>query len=438
MHTSRRRFLAAAAAGLALPAATARAAAPRRLVVLFAEGGWDVSFCFDPKFSSDQVDGPQVDEDGSNPDDREALRTFGSNGGISLAVNDFKRPAVSAYFDRWADRSAVINGVWMGAIAHATARVRILTGTQNQANPSFAAIGGQVLGADLPLGSIDLSGGSYSGYLAASTGQVGYQSQIKALMIDDASFPEPAGSDYALPLFRPDGADRRLLEERLARRVTEVRPRWDAGSSSGGATPGRNRAMLDGRAEALLRASRFREEGASTIAKLRLGAAASLIEQADLAVDFLSGDLCRAVTLDSRRFWDTHDNNALQHANFQALFEGIDHLVSGLSDAGMLDDTLVAVVSEFTRTPTLNSGAGKDHWPHGSVLLAGGNVRGGRTYGGTDDRLESRPVDLSTGEVDDRAEVNKYDNVAAGILHALDVDPAQWFPTISPFVAPFA
>ncbi|MEZ4238259.1 MAG: DUF1501 domain-containing protein [Myxococcota bacterium] len=429
MHTSRRRFLAAAAAGLALPSMSARAASPRRLVVLFAEGGWDVSFCMDPKFSSDQVDGPDFDEDPGNPDDREALQTFGTGGGIPIAVNDFKRPAVSGYFSRWADRTAVVNGVWMGAIAHATARVRILTGTQNQANPSFAAITGHELGEALPLGSIDLSGGSYSGYLSASTGQVGYQSQIKALMIDDAAFPAPAGADYTLPLYQADDADRALLSARLSRRVTEVRPRWD--------DAGKNRAMLDGRAEALIRASRFRAEGASTIEKLRLGAAASLIEQADLAVDFLGGDLCRAVTLDSRRYWDTHDNNALQHDNFQALFEGIDHLVTRLDETGLLNDTLVVVVSEFTRTPTLNSGQGKDHWPHGSVLLAGGNVRGGRTYGGTDDRLESRKIDLQTGEVDDGGHLNKYDNLASGILHALDIDPGPWYPTISPFVAPF-
>ena len=75
MLLDRRRFLAALTAGLALPSVS-RADAPKRLVVVFAEGGWDVSFCMDPKFSSDKVDGPQVDEDPSNPDDREYLGKF--------------------------------------------------------------------------------------------------------------------------------------------------------------------------------------------------------------------------------------------------------------------------------------------------------------------------------------------------------------------------
>jgi hypothetical protein len=421
----RRQFLAAAAAGLALPS-TGRAATPRRLVVVFAEGGWDVSFCFDPKFDSNDVDGPEVDEDPTVADDREAIRTFGE---LPIVVNDHKRPSVTRFFENWASRTAVVNGIWMGAIAHATARVRILTGTQSQVNPSVAAIGGQVLGTDLPLGSIDLSGGSYSGYLAASTGQIGYQSQIQALMLDQ-SFPAAADADYTLPLYRPDEQDESALAAYLARRVTEVRPRWGDWE--------KNVAMLDGRAEALLRAGRFRTEGASTIAQLTLGAAPSLVAQADLATELLAGDLCRAVTLDSRAFWDTHDGNIMQHSYFEQVFGGIDHLVGSLEAAGLLDDTLVVVLSEFTRTPTLNSSQGKDHWPHTSMMLVGGNVIGGRAFGGTDERLESLPVDLETGEVDESGQLNKYDNVSAGILTALDIDPGPWFPTIRPYRGCFA
>lgn len=425
MLFDRRRFLAAAAAGLAIPTLS-RAATAKRLVVVFAEGGWDVSFCFDPKLHSAEVQGPEVDQNLSDPDDREALQTFGE---LTVLTNAVKRPSVGAYFEKWGDRTAIVNGIWMGAIAHATARVRVLTGTQNQLNPALAAIGGHVLGTDLPLGSIDLSGGSYSGYLAASTGQIGYQSQLQALVIDDASFPAPKGLGYRLPQFRLDEADRDLLSARLAHRVTAARERWG--------TSDENRAMLDARAEALIRSGRFRREGASTLAALDLGTAPTLEAQADLAVDFLQGDLCRAVTLDSRQYWDTHEGNETQHNSFEQTFSGVDHLVGRLSDAGLLDDTLVVVLSEFTRSPKLNTSLGKDHWPHASFLLVGGGVRGGRAYGGTDDRLESLPVDLRTGEVDERGLLNKYDNMSAGILTALDIDPAEWFPTIQPFTAPF-
>ncbi|MEQ1566862.1 MAG: hypothetical protein ABMA64_14565, partial [Myxococcota bacterium] len=61
----------------------------------------------------------------------------------------------------------------------------------------------------------------------------------------------------------------------------------------------------------------------------------------------------------------------------------------------------------------------------------------GRVGGASDDSLQSLPVDLATGEADDGGVLNKYDNVAAGVLAALDVDPGPWYPGVTPFTAPF-
>ena len=58
----------------------------------------------------------------------------------------------------------------------------------------------------------------------------------------------------------------------------------------------------------------------------------------------------------------------------------------------MFDDTLLIVGSEFGRTPMIQNsglekvGNGRDHNVHGfCTLLAGGGVKGGITYGATDD-----------------------------------------------------
>ncbi len=60
-------------------------------------------------------------------------------------------------------------------------------------------------------------------------------------------------------------------------------------------------------------------------------------------------------------------------------------LIADLADRGMLDDTLVVSMGEFGRTPKINSGAGRDHWPDCfSIALAGGGVRGGTVYGASD------------------------------------------------------
>ena len=102
----------------------------------------------------------------------------------------------------------------------------------------------------------------------------------------------------------------------------------------------------------------------------------------------------------------------------------------------MLDTTLVAVLSEFTRTPKLNSEEGKDHWPVASALLFGAGIEGGgRTIGGTDERLDPLPVDLATGEVDDKGTVPDYGNFAAGLMELLDIDPEAYLPGVEAYRA---
>jgi hypothetical protein len=60
-------------------------------------------------------------------------------------------------------------------------------------------------------------------------------------------------------------------------------------------------------------------------------------------------------------------------------------LIEDLVDRGMLDDTLVANLSEFGRTPKVNPAGGRDHWPQcWTVYFAGGGVKGGRVVGRSD------------------------------------------------------
>jgi hypothetical protein len=68
-------------------------------------------------------------------------------------------------------------------------------------------------------------------------------------------------------------------------------------------------------------------------------------------------------------------------------------LIQDLEDRGMLKDTVVAVLSEFGRTPQLNGRGGRDHYPAAwTNFLAGGNIKGGQVIGATD-KIGSRPVD---------------------------------------------
>ena len=60
-------------------------------------------------------------------------------------------------------------------------------------------------------------------------------------------------------------------------------------------------------------------------------------------------------------------------------------LIEDLADRGMLDDTLVANLSEFGRTPKVNPAGGRDHWPQCfTSYFAGGGVQGGQVVGASD------------------------------------------------------
>jgi hypothetical protein len=93
-------------------------------------------------------------------------------------------------------------------------------------------------------------------------------------------------------------------------------------------------------------------------------------------------------------------------------------LLEDLTQRGMLDSTLVLATGEFGRTPQLNSGGGRDHWPGvWSVLFAGAGVKGGQVIGSSD-RIASEPRDRPVSPAE----------VAATVYQALGLDPKTSLP----------
>lgn len=91
--------------------------------------------------------------------------------------------------------------------------------------------------------------------------------------------------------------------------------------------------------------------------------------------------------------WDSHNNIAEEHRRLGTEADGpVAALLADLNARGLLDETLVICGGEFGRTPAVEipiGGAaptGRDHNHHGfSVWLAGAGVKGGMTYGSTDE-----------------------------------------------------
>jgi uncharacterized protein (DUF1501 family) len=87
-------------------------------------------------------------------------------------------------------------------------------------------------------------------------------------------------------------------------------------------------------------------------------------------------------------------------------------LIGDLAASGQLEKTMVLVLSEFGRTPVINTGGGRDHHAKCfSCLFAGGGIKGGQVIGSSDaDGMEpkERPVAVP--------------DLHASLCHALGVD----------------
>jgi hypothetical protein len=96
--------------------------------------------------------------------------------------------------------------------------------------------------------------------------------------------------------------------------------------------------------------------------------------------------------------YDTHNENFNFHLEQLGEFDGpFATLVADIAERGMLDSTLIVVMSEFGRTPNINQYYGRDHWGTAwSVCLGGGRIQRGAVIGKTNEngtKVADREVD---------------------------------------------
>ena len=118
--------------------------------------------------------------------------------------------------------------------------------------------------------------------------------------------------------------------------------------------------------------------------------------------------------------WDTHSNNFEQVAALSGVLDPAwATLMSDLKERGLLDSTLIVWMGEFGRTPRINPGRGRDHWPNSwTTVLAGGGIKAGQAYGETSkDGMEvaKNPVTVA--------------DLMATIVKALGIDPEKQLPS---------
>lgn len=114
--------------------------------------------------------------------------------------------------------------------------------------------------------------------------------------------------------------------------------------------------------------------------------------------------------------WDSHKEIESNHTKLcHSVDKPIAGLLTDLKSRGLLEETLVIWGGEFGRTPMSEQGDGRDHNPTGFTMwMAGGGVKGGQTYGATDD--------LGLFAVEDRLHVH---DLHATIMYLLGIDHTQ-------------
>jgi Protein of unknown function (DUF1501) len=124
--------------------------------------------------------------------------------------------------------------------------------------------------------------------------------------------------------------------------------------------------------------------------------------------------------------WDTHEDN-FNRLRVQApqLDRALYALIDDLCQRGLAEDVVVVACGEMGRSPRVGrsndggnaSATGRDHWPTGFALVAGGGLRMGQVVGATDRRGERARGTPFTPQ-----------NLLATLYHVLGIDPLLTFP----------
>jgi hypothetical protein len=116
-----------------------------------------------------------------------------------------------------------------------------------------------------------------------------------------------------------------------------------------------------------------------------------------------------------RRNWDSHEDVQRDHGPLASgMAHGTAALIQDLKRLGLLEDTIILWTTEFGRMPSSQGGKGRDHNPYCFTnWLAGGGIKGGISFGPSDD-FGYKPAD--------RKNPTEVYDIHATILHLLGID----------------
>jgi hypothetical protein len=378
----RRDFLKACAAaglGLAVPFRPAPAREKAKdepyagpyYVVFNASGGWDTTYLMDPKGVN-----------GINRLYREGdILTKGNHKYAPIKKHAQGGMCNEDFYAEFGDELLTFNGLDYSVNNHSPGARYMATGKLDSlAYPTFAALVAACRGPDCPLAFLTFGNYSATGNLVAMS-RVPYLPSLRTIANADS-----VGGNERSPYHDQFALDRieQALQEEQAARSTEPRlPRAERGENMLYAAQANSKAL-----------QRVTQYIPKTIPKERLS------QQAEIALASFKAGVCVSANLTIGQF-DSHANNDPDQMKLIPEFlAGIAYLIRRAGELKIREQLVVVVQSEMGRTPTYNSGNGKDHWSIGSIQFLGRGIKGNRVIGATDEKQFAVPVDPKTLALD--------------------------------------
>ena len=385
-------------------------AGERKFIFFFASGAWDTTTVFDPHYGTDYID--------MDPD-----TTTHSRGQLTWTAGD-DRPSIERFFRRWSNRTSIINGLDAHSVGHDSGQRLTMTGTSASSYSDWPTILAANSQGEYPLPHLVFSGPNYPGTNGSAVVRAGGGTLLELI---NSSIH--GSSDDLTPTFDPPADS--MIDAFVHKKMANYTAKHEL---SGGEGARRSGAYLNNLNRAMEIEGRQFEAGLNDLGN-------SLLGQAIKASEMMRLGLTRTAMIGIPGGWDCHGGVQVNAPQFENFFFALDMLMEhlsttpGTSTPWLVDEVTVVAQSEFGRTPLLNGGGGKDHWPFTSAMVLGSGVRGQRTIGATDDALIGLPIDFQTGMAAPSGKMLGTENLGTALLQLGGLDPNQYLPGIQPLSA---
>ena len=407
LHLTRRSFLGGSAAlmattGLWYPKRALAAPGERKFLFFFAGGGWDTTTILDPHFGTDGVD---MDLD----------TVLGEAGGIRY-TSGMDREGVDDFFKKYHRRCAIVNGLDPHSVGHDSGTQFMLTGTSASSYADWPTVLAASSTIEYPLPHVVFSGPSFAGTMGQAVVRAGGGTLLELI---DGSINGRADQPAPTPAAPVDD----IVDDFVLRRVQ------DFASQQTGIAKERAQGLVSNIERAMELEGRQFEAGLDDLGN-------TMLDQAVKAVEMFRLGLSRCAMISIPGGYDSHGNNMVQApaqvAFYEAMHELMDHMAKtpGHTSQWLIDEVTIVALSEFGRTPKLNGGGGKDHWPYNSVFVAGAGVAGDQVIGETDGGLIANTIDFKSGRVDPTGQIPGCEHLGMALLQIGGLDPTKILPGV--------